>query len=82
MQAFAPIIKPINTAASWGIIVGVWCYRYSLGLFIGGQCRYQPTCSQYMLDAVAKHGPWKGGWRGVRRILRCHPWCEGGHDPA
>lgn len=76
------ILLPINALASWLLIVMVWVYRYTLGWLLGGQCRFDPTCSQYMLDAVAKHGPWRGGWMGVRRILRCHPWGRSGYDPA
>jgi len=60
----------------------VYVYRYTAGPFLGGHCRYHPTCSQYMLDAVAKHGPWRGFWRGVKRIGRCHPWGGSGYDPA
>ena len=48
---------------------------------MGGQCRYAPTCSEYMLLAVRKHGPWRGGWMGLRRIARCHPWGGHGYDP-
>lgn len=75
-------MKPLNQLATALIITGVWIYRHTLSPFIGRQCRFQPTCSQYMLDATAKHGPWRGGYRGLKRILRCHPWSEGGHDPA
>ncbi|MBL4700157.1 MAG: membrane protein insertion efficiency factor YidD [Phycisphaeraceae bacterium] len=60
----------------------VACYRATLGHFIGGHCRFQPTCSQYMLDAVKKYGPWHGFFKGLRRIGRCHPWGGCGHDPA
>lgn len=56
-------------------------YRVTLGRFMGGQCRYLPTCSQYMLDAVEKHGPARGFCRGLWRICRCHPWSAGGYDP-
>lgn len=45
-------------------------------------CRYQPTCSQYMVDALKKHGPLKGLWLGSKRILRCHPWGGSGYDPV
>lgn len=45
-------------------------------------CRYTPTCSSYMLEAVDKYGPGKGAWMGIKRILRCHPWHPGGHDPV
>jgi putative membrane protein insertion efficiency factor len=64
------------------IYLMVMIYRVTLSPFIGGQCRYQPTCSQYMLDAVDRHGPWRGFWRGLKRIGRCHPWGGSGYDPA
>jgi len=68
---------------TWVIFMLVAVYRGTLSPFIGGHCRYQPTCSQYMLDAVDKYGPWRGGLRGVRRILRCHPFSKHPHyDPA
>lgn len=60
----------------------VWTYRITLGWWLGGHCRYMPSCSQYMLDAVHKYGPIRGGWKGLKRIARCHPLCKGGHDPA
>lgn len=45
-------------------------------------CRFHPTCSQYAYDAISKYGIFKGSWLGFRRILRCHPWNDGGYDPA
>jgi hypothetical protein len=72
----------INRCLTRLIVALVWLYRCTLGPVLGGQCRFEPSCSQYMIDAVHKHGPWRGGWRGIRRIARCHPWSEGGHDPA
>ncbi len=72
-------VSDVGRALVYGM---VYTYRYTLGPFIGGQCRFQPTCSQYMLDAVDKHGPVKGFFLGLRRITRCHPWSHGGHDPA
>lgn len=45
-------------------------------------CIYRPTCSQYMIEAVSKYGAVKGGWMGLRRILRCNPFHEGGYDPV
>lgn len=64
------------------IILLVYLYRATLGHVMGGQCRYLPTCSEYMLDAVQKHGAIRGGWRGLKRIARCHPWGGSGYDPA
>jgi putative membrane protein insertion efficiency factor len=47
-----------------------------------GACRFQPTCSEYAALAVAAHGPLRGGWLAVRRVLRCQPLCRGGFDPV
>jgi uncharacterized protein len=48
----------------------------------GAGCRYQPTCSHYFLEAVESHGPYRGAWYGICRILRCHPWGGSGYDPV
>lgn len=48
----------------------------------GSGCRFHPTCSEYFLQAVEMHGFWRGSWLGVKRIARCHPWCQGGEDPV
>jgi uncharacterized protein len=53
--------------------------------FIGGPgsgCRFTPTCSEYFLQCVEKHGALRGSWLGIRRIARCHPWGGQGHDPV
>ncbi len=64
------------------LIALVYVYRGTLGMFLGGHCRYTPTCSQYMIDAVNKYGPLRGGSRGIKRIARCHPFGGSGYDPA
>ena len=57
-------------------------YRVFLSpLLPQGKCRFTPTCSQYFLQAVEKYGPFKGSWLGIRRIMKCHPFHEGGYDP-
>ncbi len=66
----------------WLLIHLVLLYRVSLGWLLGGQCRFQPSCSQYAIDAINKYGAMKGSWRAIRRICRCHPWGGCGFDPA
>ncbi|MGZ8250706.1 MAG: membrane protein insertion efficiency factor YidD [Methylophilaceae bacterium] len=56
-------------------------YQILLSPFFGQQCRFSPTCSQYALEAVQKHGALCGAFYAVRRLLKCHPWHAGGHDP-
>ena len=56
-------------------------YQWTLSPFIGRQCRFTPTCSNYFIGAVEKYGAWRGAWRGVLRICRCHPFHPGGYDP-
>jgi len=60
----------------------VKAYRLIFSPWVGFNCRYQPTCSQYALDALAKHGGLKGGWLALKRIGRCHPWGSCGYDPV
>jgi putative membrane protein insertion efficiency factor len=65
------------------LLVGlVLLYRVSLGRLLGGQCRFHPSCSQYAIDAIKKHGATRGTLRAAWRVLRCHPFSKGGWDPA
>ena len=63
------------------LIAVVRLYQWTLSPVVGRNCRFQPTCSQYFIDAVRKYGALYGAWRGIRRIARCHPFHPGGHDP-
>lgn len=56
-------------------------YQIFLSPFMGQQCRFYPTCSNYATEAIIKHGAIKGSYFTMHRLLRCHPWCAGGHDP-
>ncbi|WP_338550182.1 membrane protein insertion efficiency factor YidD [Roseovarius phycicola] len=60
----------------------VKAYRLLFSPWVGHNCRYHPTCSQYALEALATHGGLRGGWLAFRRVLRCHPWGASGHDPV
>jgi putative membrane protein insertion efficiency factor len=71
-----------NFEMSWLLIQFVLLYRATLGTFLGGKCRFTPSCSEYAIDAIAKYGPWRGSLKAVRRVLRCHPWGGHGYDPA
>ena len=64
------------------LVMLVRLYQASLGTFMGGHCRFSPTCSQYAIDALTAHGALRGSWMTVRRISRCHPLGGGGYDPV
>jgi uncharacterized protein len=57
-------------------------YQILLSPLLGPKCRFTPTCSQYTLQALKKYGIFKGGWLGIKRISRCHPWGGQGYDPV
>jgi uncharacterized protein len=57
-------------------------YKVTLSPFVGQQCRYRPTCSDYGADCVRAHGAWAGSWMTMARVCRCHPWGGLGWDPA
>jgi len=60
----------------------VEAYRLLLSPWLGGSCRFEPTCSAYALQALDQHGAAAGSYLTLHRIARCQPWCEGGHDPV
>ncbi len=64
------------------LIAPIRFYRYFLSPWFGRSCRFTPTCSAYTIEALETHGALKGLWLGTKRIGRCHPWCQGGHDPV
>ena len=57
-------------------------YRYAISPMLGRNCRFHPTCSEYAIEAIQRHGALRGGWLAARRIGRCHPLHPGGHDPV
>jgi putative membrane protein insertion efficiency factor len=63
-------------------IVLIRLYKLAISPLLGPACRYNPTCSQYGIEALKKYGFFKGSWLTLRRIGRCHPWGGHGHDPV
>lgn len=63
-------------------VLPIRCYQRCISPFTPPTCRFHPTCSEYARQAILVHGVWRGGWLALRRILRCHPFCEGGADPV
>ena len=57
-------------------------YKRVISPFLPSACRFHPTCSEYMMQAIEKHGVLRGVWMGTLRLLRCHPFHEGGFDPV
>ncbi|URQ64826.1 membrane protein insertion efficiency factor YidD [SAR86 cluster bacterium] len=64
------------------LIIPIKLYQVLISPLLGSSCRYSPTCSQYSIEAIKKHGPFKGSWLAVKRISSCHPWGGSGHDPV
>ncbi len=61
---------------------GIYFYRYTASYFLGRRCRHLPTCSEYALEALDRHGSWRGGWLMLSRICRCRPGGSSGFDPV
>lgn len=64
------------------VLLPVYFYRWCISPLFPPTCRYTPTCSAYMVEAVMKYGVMKGGWLSIKRIMRCHPWGGSGYDPV
>ena len=64
------------------LICLVQAYRLLISPSLGSNCRFEPSCSAYSLQALGQHGAAKGSYLTFRRLVRCHPWCDGGHDPV
>lgn len=64
-----------------GLILVIRGYQRTISPLLGPVCRFEPSCSRYMIGALRKYGLLKGLWKGTGRLLRCHPWHPGGYDP-
>lgn len=76
------VVKIISSGAVCLLSAPIIVYRRCISPCLPSACRYTPTCSEYALEALRRHGPLKGLWLAIRRICRCHPWGGCGHDPV
>ncbi len=76
------LIRWIRTLLVWILIIPVKVYQWVISPWLPKTCRYEPTCSQYAIEALREHGPIVGLLLGTKRILSCHPWGAFGHDPV
>ena len=74
--------NPFNRLVSAILLALISFYRHWISPMIGPRCRFIPTCSAYGIEAIERHGPWRGGWLTLRRLLRCHPFTPCGCDPV
>jgi putative membrane protein insertion efficiency factor len=72
----------LSRALAWPLIGLVRLYRLAISPWIGANCRFQPTCSEYAIEALREHGILRGSWLAAKRIGRCHPWGGSGYDPV
>jgi|ETNmetMinimDraft_12_1059888.scaffolds.fasta_scaffold55980_3 putative membrane protein insertion efficiency factor len=83
MKTLITTLSLILTPLLAGVMQGlIRLYQLFISPILPGSCRHLPTCSQYALEAVTQHDPIKGGWLGIKRIFRCHPWGTSGYDPV
>jgi putative membrane protein insertion efficiency factor len=75
------LLREILRLPTRAVILAVRLYQLTLSPLVGRQCRFQPTCSNYMIGAVEKYGVLRGVPLGLWRIVRCNPFCKGGYDP-
>ena len=81
MSKLHAAISQITQLPALGLILLVRAYQWLISPLLGRHCRFEPSCSQYFIGAVRKHGAIRGAAKGVWRICRCHPWHPGGYDP-
>jgi putative membrane protein insertion efficiency factor len=79
---FVKTYKSALELITFPFIVVIKIYQLLVSPLFPSACRYTPTCSHYTVEALKKYGLFKGGWLGLKRITRCHPWGGSGYDPV
>ena len=79
---FIAMIKLLTKLLSYIVLGIISIYQYTFSSIMGKSCRFYPTCSVYASEAIKIHGLMRGGWMGIKRVLRCHPFNAGGYDPV
>ncbi len=74
------MLESLSRLPQRALMALVLAYRWTLKPWLGNACRFEPSCSAYALGALDRHGAMAGAYLAARRILRCHPWCDGGLD--
>ncbi|MCB0329540.1 MAG: membrane protein insertion efficiency factor YidD [Bdellovibrionales bacterium] len=76
------MVETINRLAIGAALFVIRGYQLAISPFLGSRCRFHPSCSEYASEAIERHGILKGAWLSIKRILKCHPYSEGGIDPV
>ena len=71
-----------NKIITFPLVALIKSYQLAISPWLGKNCRYEPTCSHYTVEALQVHGIFKGSWLSIKRILSCHPWGGEGYDPV
>ena len=82
MRLMTRLSYALGLIASWVLLLPLYVYRYSLSSVMGRQCRHEPSCSLYAIEAIKLNGAWKGFWLGLSRVWRCGPGGSYGYDPV
>lgn len=75
-------MKELSKIMAWPLIFLALIYKSMISPYLKSSCRFQPTCSNYAIEALRRFGIFKGGWLTFKRVIRCHPWGGSGYDPV
>ncbi len=82
MELLKKLFFPIKWLLMWTLLLPIKFYQKCISPLTPPMCRFTPTCSNYAVEAIKKHGPIKGFWLALKRIARCNPWGGSGYDPV